>query len=132
MGAAAFVLNETGIRGIRLDDAAEVSDGIAAALTHNGPGVVALVCGAILIVLASRLRRSKETGRQTVHRLLVFSISYLFLLFATFLVSNIRNRWSPVAPARASPTAAAPLQAASLARLVQATPCPISVGSGEV
>ena len=63
MGAAAFVLNETGIRGIRLDDAAEVSDGIAAALAHNGPGVVVLVCGAILIVLASRLRRSKETGR---------------------------------------------------------------------
>ena len=60
MGAAAFMLNQTGIRGTWLD--AEVSDGIAAALAHNGPGVAVLVCGAILIVLASRLRRSKETG----------------------------------------------------------------------
>jgi heme o synthase len=132
MGAAAFVLNDTGIRGIRLDDAAEVSDGIAAALAHNGPGVVVLVCGAILIVLASRLRRSKETGRQAAHRLFVFSISYLFVLFAALLASNSGNRWSPVASARASPTAAAPLQAESLVRSVQAVPCPIRVRAGEV
>jgi heme o synthase len=129
MGAAAFVLNEIGIRGIRLDDAAEVSDGIAAALAHNGPGVVVLVCGAILIVLASRLRRSKEIGRQAAHRLFVFSISYLF---AALLASNSGNQWSPVASARASPTAAAPLQAESLVRSVQAAPCPIRVRSGEV
>src|SRR6476660_5286985 len=36
-------------------------------------GVVALVCGAIFIVLALRLRKSTESDRQAAHRLFVFS-----------------------------------------------------------
>jgi heme o synthase len=95
-------------------------------------GVVALVCGAIFIVLALRLRKSTESDRQAAHRLFVFSISYLFVLFAALLASSSGNRWSPVASARASPTAAAPLQAESLARAAQAAPRPINVKSGEV
>ena len=90
-------------------------------------GVVALVCGAILIVLALRLRRSKETGRQAAHRLFVFSIFYLFVLFAALLASNTRNRWSPVASALATPTAAAPLRAQCLAPSVRVQCCPIRV-----
>ena len=109
MGAAAFVLNEIGIRGIRLDDAAEVSDGIAAALAHNGPGVVVLVCGAILIVLASRLRRSRETGRQAAHRLFVFSISYLFVLRSWRATAAIGGHpWRPPAHLRRTATGRIP------------------------
>jgi heme o synthase len=51
-------------------------------------GVVALTCGAILIVLALRLRKSTEIDRQASHRLFVFSLSYLFVLFAALLASN--------------------------------------------
>jgi nitroreductase len=95
-------------------------------------GVVALACGAILIALALRLRKSTETDRQAAHRPFVFSISYLFVLFGALLVSSSGDRWSPVAPARVGPTNAASLQAESLARLVKAARCPISVWSDEV
>ena len=94
-------------------------------------GVVALVCGAIFIVLALRLRMSTETDRQAAHRLFVFSISYLFVLFAALLASNGGDRWSPMASARAAPTAAAPLRAQSPARSVRAERCPIRVKSDE-
>ena len=53
--------------------------------------VVALVCGAIFVVLALQLRRSTEGDRQAAHRLFVFSISYLFLLFAALLASTRRS-----------------------------------------
>jgi heme o synthase len=55
-------------------------------------GAVALICGAILVLLALRLRWEKAPNRQAAHRLFVFSISYLFLLFAALLVSG--DRWS--------------------------------------
>jgi protoheme IX farnesyltransferase len=83
-------------------------------------GVVALACGAILIVLALRLRKSTESDRQAAHRLFVFSICYLFALFAALLASNGGHRWSPMASVLAAPTAAAPLPARCLAPSVRA------------
>ena len=50
-------------------------------------GATALGCGAIFLALTVQLLRSKETDRQAAHRLFLFSISYLFLLFATLLAS---------------------------------------------
>jgi len=93
-------------------------------------GVVALACGAVLIVLALRLRKSAESDRQAAHRLFVFSISYLFVLFAALLASNGGDRWSPMASARAAPSAGAPLRAQCLARSVRAERCPIEVRTG--
>jgi protoheme IX farnesyltransferase len=60
------------------------------ALGFAGPifGVTALVCGAIFLVLAAQLRRSKETDRQAAQRLFLFSISYLFLLFSALLTDS--------------------------------------------
>jgi protoheme IX farnesyltransferase len=50
-------------------------------------GATAVACGAIFIVLASHLVRN-PTDRRAAHRLFVFSIFYLFLLFAALLVDH--------------------------------------------
>ena len=53
-------------------------------------GVTALLCGAVLVVLALQLDGSCRTGagRRAAHRLFVFSIAYLFSLFAVLLVDH--------------------------------------------
>jgi protoheme IX farnesyltransferase len=55
-------------------------------------GVTAFVSGAILVVLAFQLSRSGETDRRAAHRLFVFSISYLFVLFAALLADHSSER----------------------------------------
>jgi heme o synthase len=57
-------------------------------------GVTAMACGAIFVALALQLHGSKETDRQAAQRLFVFSISYLFLLFAALLADSISDRSS--------------------------------------
>ena len=54
-------------------------------------GAIAAVCGALLVVLALQLHRSGEADRRAAHRLFVFSISYLFVLFAALLVDQQRR-----------------------------------------
>ena len=76
-------------------------------------GATAIVCGAILIVLAFQLSRSREPDRRAAHRLFAFSILYLFVLFAALLASSGANRWSSTLSARAAPIAAGPGQAHS-------------------
>jgi protoheme IX farnesyltransferase len=75
-------------------------------------GVVALASGAVFLALASQLRRSLESDRRAAQRLFLFSISYLFLLFAALLTNSIGDR-SPVSAredarqiARSAPLAA--------------------------
>jgi heme o synthase len=53
-------------------------------------GATAAICGAILVVLALQLSRSRsgEADRGAAHRLFVFSIVYLFALFAVLLVDH--------------------------------------------
>ena len=63
-------------------------------------GVVALTCGAVLLALALQLRRSQEGDRQAAQRLFLFSISYLFLLFAALLTNSIGDRSSWTVSAR--------------------------------
>jgi protoheme IX farnesyltransferase len=50
-------------------------------------GAIAAVSGAIFLALAFQLRRSNENDRPAAHRLFVYSIAYLFILFAALLVS---------------------------------------------
>lgn len=59
-------------------------------------GATAAICGAILLVLAFQLSRSREADRCAAHRLFVFSITYLFVLFATLLVNPGGSPWSPM------------------------------------
>jgi protoheme IX farnesyltransferase len=57
-------------------------------------GTIAITCGAIFVVLAWRLHKSEEDDRRSAHRLFLFSVSYLSLLFAAFLVGSAGDRAS--------------------------------------
>src|SRR5882672_1346366 len=83
-------------------------------------GVVALASGAVFLALALQLHRSQQSDRQAAQHLFLFSISYLFLLFAALLFSSIGDRSSWKASARedarritrSAPLAALPLPTA--------------------
>jgi heme o synthase len=51
-------------------------------------GAIVAICGALFLVLAVQLSRSTGTDRLAAHRLFVFSISYLFVLFAALVVDH--------------------------------------------
>lgn len=63
-------------------------------------GVVTLACGATFLVLALQLRRSQESDRQAAQRLFLFSISYLFLLFAALLANSSGDQSSSTVSSR--------------------------------
>jgi protoheme IX farnesyltransferase len=95
-------------------------------------GAVALLFGALFVVLAWQLRKAGEANRQAAHRLFAFSIVYLFVLFAALLASNISNRWSFMLPARAAPTEVEPVHARSASRPLWVTRSAAGVSSDEV
>jgi protoheme IX farnesyltransferase len=80
-------------------------------------GATAVAGGAIFIVLASHLVRN-PTDRRAAHRLFVFSISYLFLLFAALLADHSREPWSSICSSRDARAGAASLRAGLLPRPV--------------
>jgi protoheme IX farnesyltransferase len=51
-------------------------------------GAIAAICGALFLLLAGQLNRSTGTDRHAAHRLFVFSIFYLFVLFAALLIDH--------------------------------------------
>jgi protoheme IX farnesyltransferase len=51
-------------------------------------GVIAAICGAVFLLLAGRLNRSPGADRRAAQRLFLFSICYLFVLFAALLVDH--------------------------------------------
>ena len=51
-------------------------------------GAIAAIGGATFILLAVRLSRSVEADRRAAQRLFVFSIAYLFVLFAALLIDH--------------------------------------------
>jgi protoheme IX farnesyltransferase len=51
-------------------------------------GSVAVICGVAFVVLAVQLDRSSEADRRVPHCLFLFSITYLFVLFAALLVDH--------------------------------------------
>jgi protoheme IX farnesyltransferase len=59
-------------------------------------GVTVAICGALFLLLACQLNRSVETDRRAAHRLFVFSIFYLFALFAAFLIDHGAGPFSAV------------------------------------
>jgi len=54
-------------------------------------GVTAVICGAMFVRLAVRLRKRSENDRSAAHHLFVYSIAYLFILFAALLVNPDGN-----------------------------------------
>jgi protoheme IX farnesyltransferase len=93
-------------------------------------GAVAVVCGAIFITLALQVRKHLGTDRQAANRLFVFSISYLFLLFAALLTESGGDRWSPTPSERDSRAVAGSAQAELSARPVR-TACIFTVAADE-
>ena len=77
-------------------------------------GAAAIIGGAIFVVLALRLRRSQEADRQAARRLFVFSISYLFLLFAALLADSSGDRWSSTFPSPGARPATGTVQTESV------------------
>jgi protoheme IX farnesyltransferase len=51
-------------------------------------GAIAAICGAFFLLLALRLNSSIGADRRAAHRLFVFSIFYLFVLFAALLLDH--------------------------------------------
>jgi len=51
-------------------------------------GVIAAICGAVFVLLARELDRSHGADRRAAHRLFLFSISYLFVLFAVLMIDH--------------------------------------------
>jgi heme o synthase len=65
-------------------------------------GAIAAICGAPFLILAFQLNRS--IGARTAHRLFVFSISYLFVLFAALLIDHGGDSFSPMRSSRGGHT----------------------------
>ena len=59
-------------------------------------GAIVAVCGAFFLLLVLQLNRSFGTDRRAAHRLFVFSICYLFVLFAALLIDHGSGSFSPV------------------------------------
>jgi heme o synthase len=59
-------------------------------------GAIAAICGALFLLLAGQLNRSTGADRRAAHRLFVFSIFYLFVLFAALLIDHGSGSFSPM------------------------------------
>jgi protoheme IX farnesyltransferase len=67
-------------------------------------GVIVAICGALFLLLAFQLSRRIGADRRTAHRLFVFSIFYLFVLFAALLVDHGGDSFSPMRASHAGRT----------------------------
>jgi protoheme IX farnesyltransferase len=92
-------------------------------------GAVAAACGAILIALAVRLRRSRGVNQHVAHRLFAFSILYLLLLFVALLAGSINRSTMTLSTHTA---AIAQSRTAFPANQLQTTRGPVRVGGGGV
>src|ERR1700675_3928894 len=94
-------------------------------------GVIAAICGALFLLLALQLNRSIATDRRTAHRLFVFSIFYLFVLFSALLVDHGRGSLSPIASSPGGCIAGS-VHAELLQGAVRNAPCFLNLSTGEV
>jgi protoheme IX farnesyltransferase len=67
-------------------------------------GGIVTICGALFLLLAGRMNTSIEADRRAPHRLFVFSIFYLFALFAALLVDHGGDSFSAVRASHAGRT----------------------------
>jgi heme o synthase len=94
-------------------------------------GATAAICGAILAVLAFQLGRSGEADRSAAHRLFVFSITYLFVVFAALLVDHGGSPWSSMLGSRGARAAAGAVDVNLLSATVQPDRYSIAGRAGE-
>jgi protoheme IX farnesyltransferase len=89
-------------------------------------GVVAAICGALFLLLARQLNRSIEADRRAAHRLFVFSIFYLFVLFAALLIDHGADSFSLMRASHAGRTVG-PVQAKLLPGAVRGARCTVNL-----
>jgi protoheme IX farnesyltransferase len=94
-------------------------------------GVIVAICGALFLLLAFQLSRSIGADRRTAHRLFVFSISYLFVLFAALLVDHRGGSFSPMRASHAGRTGRL-MHAELLPGVVRSAGSSINISAGEV
>ena len=93
-------------------------------------GVIAAICGALFLLLAYRLNKS-GTDRRAAHGLFLFSISYLFVLFAALLIDHSSGSFSRV-PAAHAGHGVGLVHAASLPSAAHSGSGPIKLSAYEV
>jgi heme o synthase len=94
-------------------------------------GAIAAVCGALFLLLAVQLNSRVGADRRAAHRLFVFSIVYLFALFAALMIDHGRDSLSPMASSR-SGCSAGSVHAEFLQGAVRDAPCFLNLNTGEV
>jgi heme o synthase len=94
-------------------------------------GAITAICGAVILLLALQLNRSSGADRRTAHGLFVFSIFYLFVLFAVLLLDHGSGSFS--AAAQSSPGGrGAPLHDGLKSGAVRSARSSINLGTSEV
>jgi protoheme IX farnesyltransferase len=94
-------------------------------------GVIVAICGALFLLLARQLNRSIEADRRAAHRLFVFSIFYLFVLFAALLVDHGGGSFSSMRASHAGRTVGS-VHAEFLPGAVHSASSSINLSMGEV
>src|SRR5258705_1027356 len=94
-------------------------------------GVIAAICGALFLWLALQLNRSTGADRRAPHRLFVFSIFYLFALFAALLIDHVGDSFSLMHASHADRTVGS-LHAELLPGAVRSASSFINLCTGEV
>src|SRR5712672_2263927 len=94
-------------------------------------GAIAAICGTLFLLLAGQLNRSIEADRRAAHRLFVFSISYLFVLFAALLIDHRGDSFSLGGASHAGRTGRL-VHAELLPGVVRSAGSSINISAGEV
>src|SRR6202795_3954664 len=94
-------------------------------------GAIAAICGALFLLLAGQLNRSTRDDRRAAQRLFLFSIAYLFVLFAALLIDHGSETVSSVR-ASLDGCIAGSVHAELLQGAVRNAPCFLNLSTGEV
>jgi protoheme IX farnesyltransferase len=94
-------------------------------------GAIAAICGGLFLLLALQLNRSTGADRRAPHRLFVFSIFYLFVLFAALLVDHGGDSFSLMRASHARRTVGS-VHAELLPGAVRSASSFINLSMGEV
>jgi heme o synthase len=95
-------------------------------------GSIAVMCGTAFLVLAVQLDRSGEADRRIAHCLFLFSITYLFVLFAALLVDHVGGSRSVMPTSVGARSAAGFVHVELLLAAIQPNRDSFGVGAGEV
>ena len=94
-------------------------------------GAIAAICGSFFLLLAFQLNRRIGADRRAAHRLFVFSIFYLFVLFAVLLIDHGNGSLSLIRSSNGG-CAAGAVHAEFLQGAVRVAPCFSNRNTGEV